>query len=182
MNFMKQKHPFLGIFIRYFLMIISSISGLFIFYAIFTSLTLFPVFFLLNIFFDVFIKGINIYFDSFVVAIIKSCVAGSAYYLLFVLNLSVPNIKISKRIKMIFFAFAIFLVINILRIFILTSFLILDSSIFDFSHKFFWYFLSTVFVAGIWFLEVYLFKINEIPFFSDAKFLLSQIKNQKTKK
>jgi hypothetical protein len=39
--------------------------------------------------------------------------------------------------------------------------------------------MSTIFIVGIWFLEVHIFKIKEIPFFSDVKFLFSQIKKQK---
>ena len=176
---MKNNGNFLSILVRYVLMLFPILGGLWIIYSVFTPLTVYPVFFLLNLFFNVSLEGVKIYSSSFIVAIIESCVAGSAYYLLFALNLSVPKIKISKRIKMIIFAFTVFLIVNILRIFILTSFLVAQSSIFDFSHKFFWYFLSTVFVAGIWFLEVHIFKIKAIPFFSDAKFLFSQIKKQR---
>ena len=34
-----------------------------------------------------------------------------------------------------------------------------------------WYLGSTLFVIGIWFIEVKLFKIKEIPIYSDIKFL-----------
>ena len=42
-----------------------------------------------------------------------------------------------------------------------------DGMQFDITHKIFWYSLSILFVVGIWFLEVKLFKIKSIPFYSD---------------
>ena len=45
------------------------------------------------------------------------------------------------------------------------------SSLFDITHKLFWYFGSIIFVVGIWFIEVKYFKLKEIPFYSDIKLL-----------
>ena len=72
---------------------------------------------------------------------------------------------------MIFLSFACLLIINILRIFLLGLVYISGFSWFDIAHKLFWYAGSTIFVIGIWFAEVKLFKIKEIPFYSDIKFL-----------
>jgi hypothetical protein len=72
---------------------------------------------------------------------------------------------------MVLLAFGAFLIINILRIFILSLFAISGSSLFDITHWFLWYLVSTVFVVGIWFAEVKFFKIREIPFYSDIKSL-----------
>ena len=70
---------------------------------------------------------------------------------------------------MVVLAFGIFYVINVLRIFLMV--LLLDSSWFDFTHKLFWYVGSILIVIWIWFSEVKLFKIKEIPFYSDLRFL-----------
>ncbi len=105
---------------------------------------------------------------------IAACIAGSAYYLLLILNLSTPGIKLKKRISMILWAFSVFLAVNILRIFLLALIFIAGYSWFDITHKLFWYILSTIFVIAIWFIEVRLFKIKGIPFYSDMKFLYTK--------
>lgn len=167
----KKSKEIYNIFLRYIIIVLVALPNLWLFYFIFTPLTLYPVYFLLNLFFDVFLTGSIINLQNHVIEIIGACVAGSAYYFLLALNLSIPKIKLQKRLKMIVFSFAFLLIMNILRIFLLSLFFISDSYLFDITHKLFWYFLSTIFVVGIWFIEVKLFKIKEIPFYSDAKFL-----------
>jgi exosortase/archaeosortase family protein len=173
----KLSRHILGIFIRYIILILIAIPNFWLFYLIFTPLTVYPVYFLLNMFFDISLTGEIITITNYlIIKIIGACVAGSAYYLLLILNLSVPKIKLKKRIKMIFFSFMSFLIINILRIFLLSVVFIYISSWFDITHKLFWYLGSIIFVIGIWFAEVKLFKIKEIPFYSDIKFLYKQSK------
>ena len=164
----------LNAFIRYLILIIIAIPNLWIFYKIFTPLTIYPVFFLLSLFYKAeLIKNIIIIQDISI-ALIPACIAGSAYYLLTILNLSIPEIKINKRIKMLLFGFVLLLILNILRIVLLSIFAINNSNLFNIAHLFFWYFLSTLFVAGIWFLEITIFKIKQIPFYSDIKYILSK--------
>ena len=151
------------------MIILIALPNLWIFYFIFTPLTIYPVYFLLKPFFEVSLSGNIIEIPNYYISIIKACVAGSAYYLLLILNLSIPKIKLSQRVKMVLFAFVFLLVVNILRIFLLVFFL--DYSWFDITHKLFWYSLSTIFVIAIWFAEVKLFKIKQVPFYSDIKFL-----------
>lgn len=57
------------------------------------------------------------------------------------------------------------------------------STFFDFTHKIFWFLGSTLFVVIIWFLEVKIFKIKDIPIYTDLKFLYkdSLLKNKKSK-
>ncbi len=168
-NISKQ---FLNITIRYTILILIALPNFWLFYFIFTPLTLYPVYFLFNLFFDAsIIKNFIIIGDAFSIELIGACIAGSAYYLLLILNLSTPKIKFNKRINMILISFAILLILNILRIFLLGLIFIPDYSWFDITHKLFWYILSIIFVVGIWFSEVKLFKIKEIPFYSDMKFL-----------
>lgn len=163
---------FLNIFSRYLILILIALPGLFIFYFIFTPLTVYPVYFLLGLFFDVTILSkINILIHNIPIELIPACIAGSAYYLLLVLNLSTPKIKLKKRICAILFSFAAFLILNILRIFILSSLAITGFSYFNVTHTIFWYGFSTIIVVGIWFAEVKIYKIKKIPFYSDMKFL-----------
>jgi len=80
---------------------------------------------------------------------------------------------------MILSSFISLLVINILRILLLIIIYIEGYSFFDITHKLFWYLMSIVFVIGIWFTEVKLFKIKEIPFYSDMKFLYKKFISKK---
>lgn len=161
--------------IRYLILIAVAISNLWLFYIILTPITVYSTYFLFEIFFDASISGTTIFIgDCPIIELVQSCIAGSAYYLLLILNLSIPNIKPNKRIKMIALAFTSLLIINLLRIFILGTMAIYELPSFDITHKFFWYFLSTIFVVTIWFAEVKYFKIKQIPFYSDLKFLYNK--------
>jgi len=167
---------FSDILLRYIILILVAIPNLWLFYAVFTPLTAYPVYWILNIFYDVIlISGKIILVDrSIPIELIEACIAGAAYYLLFILNLATRKIKFRTRVKMILFSFLAFLVVNVLRIFILSTIAVSGSSFFDITHKFFWYALSTIFVVAIWFAEVKAFKIKEIPFYSDLKFLMGK--------
>lgn len=162
-----------NIFLRYIILILVAIPNLYLFYFIFTPLTVYPLYFLLNIFFDTSLSQNIIQFSNLSIELIPACIAGAAYYLLLILNLSTPKIKFKKRIKLIFSSFLIFLALNILRIFFLSLLLHSGSVYFDITHKFFWYIISTIFVVGIWFFQVKLYKIRQIPFYSDIKYILS---------
>ncbi len=160
-----------NLFLRYLIILFSGISNLFLFYLILTPLTVYSVYFILNLFFSVTISGSNIHFsNSFVISIIPGCVAGAAYYLLFMLNLSVPKIKFLRRIAILSIAFISFFVVNILRIFFLSVIYYYDFPFSDIIHEFSWYFGSIILTVGIWFSEVYFFKIKEVPFYSDLNY------------
>ena len=169
----------LGLGLRYLILILAAIPNLAIFYFIFTPLTVYPVYFLLGLFFDVsllsnVINKIILINGFFPIELIEACIAGSAYYLLLILNLSTPGLKLKTRIYAIVFSFVFFLIINILRIFVLSLVAVSGSSFFGITHKVFWYLISTLFVVGIWFAEVKLFKIKEIPIYSDLKNLYNK--------
>lgn len=169
----------LRIFIRYLIIVLIAIPNLFIFYFIFTPATIYPLLGLFKIFFKevLLIERTFRISDKFFIEIINACIAGSAYYLLFILNFSIPNIKIKKRIKMLLFSFGFFLALNILRIFIFSLLFIYSSqNFFDITHKLFWYFGTTIFVVLIWFIEVKAFKIRDIPIYSDIVSLIKKIK------
>jgi exosortase/archaeosortase family protein len=163
-----------NLFIRYFILLLVAIPNLWIFYLIFTPITIYPVYLLFNLFFDATLSGNIITIGRFSIELVDACIAGSAYYLLLILNLSTPKIK--KRMKIILLSFIPLLIINILRIFLLGTAFVSGYLWFDVTHKLFWYFGSIIFVIGIWFTEVKLFKIKEIPIYSDIKFLYSNLR------
>jgi len=177
----KESKRFLDIVIRYLLLVLVAIPNLWIFYFIFTPLTLYPVYFLLNLFFEVSLMPINILLVErlFSINLIPACIAGSAYYLLLILSLSLSKINLNKRLKLIGFCFLCLLSLNILRIFFLTILAVSGSLLFDFVHKFVWYLVSTLFVVMIWFVSVRFFKIKQIPFYEDIKFLYKKSKLKK---
>ena len=172
----KDSRNILDIVSRYLILVLISIPNLWLFYFIFTSLTIYPVYFLVSLLFEeVALFGDIVIIDGLAVEFIRACIAGSAYYLLLILNLSTPKINLKKRITMILISFAALLIINIIRIFVLILVFFYGFSFFDITHKFFWYFMSTIFVIIIWFAEVKYFKIKEIPFYSDMKYLYKRI-------
>ncbi|MEK6832957.1 MAG: pacearchaeosortase [Nanoarchaeota archaeon] len=176
---MKGKREFIySIFVRYFILVITALPNFWIFYFVFTPLTIYPVYFLLNLLFTASLSGNTIFIGNYPtpIQIIDACIAGSAYYLLLIFNLSVPNIKFYKRIRMIGFAFVSFLIVNIMRIVLLSAIFVLKPNLFDITHKLSWYIGSIVLVVAIWFIEVKKFNIREIPFHSDIKLILKHIK------
>jgi exosortase/archaeosortase family protein len=165
----KKTFTLLDILVRYFILILLGLFGLPLLYLIFTPLTLYPVYFLLSLFYNAVLSGTSIIIREIPIELVKSCIAGAAYYLLLILNLTTPRIKIKKRLSMILFAFLVFLIVNILRIFFLAVLYLKGFSYFDLTHEIFWYFMSVIFVVLIWFAEIMIFKVKSVPFYSDLK-------------
>ncbi len=173
---MKNKE-IIGIFIRYLVILIAGLGNLYVFYKIFTPVTLNLVDFLLNLFGSTILIENIIIFERVIIELIPACVAGAGYYLLFILSMSVKDIKIDKRIILILCSFAGLLVLNVLRILFLIS---INSFIyFEEIHALFWYGLSTIFVVLIWVSLVRIFKIKSIPVYSDFKFLIGLMRKSK---
>lgn len=195
-----MEKSFFSMTLRYFLLLILGLGNLFIFYLIFTPLTVYPVFWLIGLSNEAtllqgtytnvcelsggtFLEGLacmntTIFFKDYFASIIPACIAGSAYYLLLILNLSTP-MSLKKRIKSLSFILVLFLILNVLRIF--TFALIFASKhyeIFNIAHTASWYFGSTILVLLIWFSNVLIFKIREIPIYTDIKSILNQIKSK----
>ena len=174
----KKRSIFL-IPIRYLALLILMFSTPII-YSIFFPLTLYPVVFLLKIFTNVSLEANNMLIlgNNTFIQIVPACIAASAYLLLLMLNLAVP-MKGKIRIYSILLSFSILLILNILRIIVLSLLYQNNFIFFDFTHKLFWYGLSTIFVVAIWFSIVKIFKIKGIPIYSDLKFIYTQIKKKK---
>ncbi|MDP3758201.1 MAG: pacearchaeosortase, partial [Candidatus Daviesbacteria bacterium] len=80
-------------------------------------------------------------------------------------------------LKMLLFSFVFLLILNLLRIVILSLIFVYSSeNFFDIAHKLFWYLGTTIFVVLIWFIEARTFKIKETPIYSDIKFLYNKIR------
>ena len=172
---------YLKVLVRYLIIVLIAIPNLFVFYLIFTPATIYLVLGLFKIFFkEVLLVGNTFQVSNeFFIEIIPACIAGSAYYLLFILNLSIPKIKIKKRVKMILFSFSFLLILNILRILFLSLIFVYlpeNQNLFNITHKLFWYLGTTIFVVLIWFIEVKTFKIKEIPIYSDIKYLYKKLR------
>ena len=176
----KEDKKILFIVIRYLILLILTIFSLPLIYKIFTPLTLYPVLGLLKFIYEnVIVNQVIISINNIsLIELAPACIAGSAYLLLLILNLSVP-MRLKQRIYTILASFAILLLLNILRIFLLSILYYSGNTFFDITHKLFWYGLSTLFVVGIWFLMVKIFAIKEIPVYDDIMYLVKIIKKGK---
>ena len=166
---MKRNNLAYQIFARYIILLLLGLGNLIVFYKIFTPLTIYPTSYLLSLFYDINLVGVSLIIGNYTIEIVEACIAPAAYYLLLIFNLSTP-INAKRRFFSILFSFVALLILNIIRISALSAMFVSGNSAFDLTHKALWYGLSTVFVIGIWFLTVYVYKIKEIPFYSDYLF------------
>ena len=167
---MKKRAKIASLFGRYAIMLI---IGYFIgiFYTVFKPLTIYPVYFLLDIIYNISLSGSIISIGTLEIEMINACIAGSAYFLLLALNFSIPNTKPKKRIYALLLGFSMLLAFNILRVFILSILLINDFVYFEAIHMIFWYAFSIAAVVLIWILTAKIFRIKGIPFISDFIYL-----------
>jgi exosortase/archaeosortase family protein len=175
MNKILQDYIF--IFIRYIILVIVALPNFYLFYLIFTPLTIYASYGILNVFYNLTLnQNIIQVVGCTSIEIVPACVAGVAYYLLLVLNLAIPKIEIKKRLFLFLSSFSMLFLINVLRISILSAMYINNIASFDVIHKVFWYAGSTIIVVIIWFLNIKLFNIKGIPFYTDLKFMYQKIK------
>ena len=108
---MKKDEKYLyDLLIRYSILIIIAVFSFNIFYLVFRPLTVYPIVWLLDIFFDTnLISPIILVLEGIAIEFIPACIAGAAYYLLLMLNLSTPKMKLEKRIKFLLTSFLVFL-------------------------------------------------------------------------
>jgi len=162
----------INIIFRYVAIFLLGLGNLYIFYLIFTPLTVYPIKWILGIFGNISTIGKTFIFNGFEFTIIDACVAGAAYYLLFILIMSCFNIDVKKRICMILTGVSGLLFLNVFRIVLLV--LINNSVYFNIIHKVFWYVLSILFVVGIWFLLCKVYHVNTFPFISDFSYIYNK--------
>ena len=177
---MEKKGVFF-LLLRYLVLIILGIPNLYLFYLVLTPATVYPVFWILDYLYSaVLYPGNVIFFKGYFASIIPACIAGSAYYLLLILNLTTP-MPLKKRIGSIVFLFVSFLILNLLRIIIFATLLFKGYQYFDVTHAATWYFGSTVLVILIWFSNVLIFRIREIPIYTDLKQIAHDIRSKADK-
>ena len=173
----KQNFNLVDLAARYGLALALSINSLFIFYYIFGPLTFYPVLFILKLFYSAGLSGLELLIvNSYEISLVDACIAGSAYYMLAILNLTTRGIAFFKRIKIFFLDAALLLALNILRIVILAILLVESSALFDVMHFIFWHVVSVAFVVFIWLFTIKIYKIKEIPVWSDILYLKSLMK------
>lgn len=173
---MKNKEA-LDISLRYFILLVFG-AFISIFYLIFKPLTVYPSYLILKLFNPTHLISNEAFISSGItIVLIPACIAGAAYYLLLVLNLATP-MPIGKRIKSLIFSLLVFLVINIIRIIIITQLAISNFTYLDITHKILWYAGSTILVVIIWFVSVAVFKIKSIPAYTDIKNLLKIVRRE----
>lgn len=168
----------LNILTRYLILLLL-VLFLPLFYKFLTDITIFFSSILLKLFFhSIAINNNTIIINSGVlIEIISACIAGSAYILLLILNLT-SSMRIKPRVLSILFSFLLLFALNVSRISLLSVLYYNNFLFFEFTHKLLWYGLSTVFVVGIWFLVIKIFKVKEIPVYSDITKILKIIKKK----
>lgn len=176
---MKKKRVFnnfiFNLIARYLILLIIGLN-LWLVYLILTPITLYPVYFLLKVFYSsASVSAGSIFISNYQISLINACIAGSAFYLLLILNLS-THMNSRQRLYSLVYSFSALLILNIARIVILSALFVNNFAFFDITHKLFWYFLSTIFVIAIWFSAVYFFRIKNIPVYSDLKKIRKMIK------
>lgn len=163
--------------LRYALTLIISIFSN-IFYTIFTPLTIYPTYTILNIVKPSTLTDLTITFNSSQFTFIPACIAGTAYLILTILTLTTKGVKPLTRLKALLTSYSLLLLLNITRILVLIFiYIFISEQLFHTLHLIFWHILSTVFVLLIWIVTIKLYKIKHIPFYSDIIYLLEKAKN-----
>lgn len=176
----KDCVVFFDIIIRYLLILLAGSFNLYLFYFFLTPLTLYGSYFLLSLFYDVILYTEGFLINDVFFELVKACVGGSAFFLLFILNLSSRDIGFYKRINILLFSFLCLYIFNVLRILLMVS--IYNFYYFEFVHMFFWYFISTLFVFCLWIFSVWFFKIKTIPVYSDFRFIAGSLTKKRKRK
>lgn len=169
---------------RYLIIIILALFNLSIIYIIFTPITISLTALVLKVVYSdslLFPSTTTLFVQGGYINLIPACIAGSAYYLLLLLNLTTPMDE-KTRAKSISFLILSFLFINVLRIFIFSILFVSGFQYFDLAHRWVWYLGSTFLVVALWFINILIFKISEIPIYSDIMNIIRDIKGRKTNK
>lgn len=171
-----NKSQAITILTRYIALVLLALGNLAIFYKIFTPLTIYSAYITLaKLYGAQLIFDNTIHLNGYMAAIVPACVAGAAYYFLLILNLTTP-MPLLKRLKTILFSLLAFYLINTARIILFAILFFKGFKFFDLTHTLSWYFGSTILVIAIWFLTIWLFKIQNIPIYTDFKNMFSDIK------
>jgi exosortase/archaeosortase family protein len=176
----KEIKSIVEIFSRYLLIIVLGLGNLYLFYKFLTPITISILDSILSLSGESLVIGNSIHFKRVIFEIIPACIAGSAFYLMFILVFSTREIEFRKRLTVLLSSFVLLFFFNMSRLVFLVS--IVRASYFEAVHWFLWNFVSVIFVVGIWVLMVYLFRLKTIPIYSDLKYLFDLIDSGKKSK
>ena len=167
--------------LRYGILLVLPLFSFALFYMLFTPLTVAPVYALIKVLYPgaVLLGSSTIFFQGEYAQIIPACIAGAAYYLLIILNLTTP-MDAAQRAKSLLFLIAAFLVLNIFRILLFMYWFASGFNYFDIAHQATWYFGSTVMIVLVWFANVLLFRIQAIPVYTDILEIVKDIRQTPT--
>ncbi|MBM3199863.1 pacearchaeosortase [Candidatus Woesearchaeota archaeon] len=110
--------------------------------------------------------------------IVKYCVTASAYYLMTLLCIITMGVAIWKRALMFIIGMASIFAMNLIRIAILVHTLVTNAGAYDAIHSALNFALSVGYVLFIWAALSFMFHVKTVPFYSDIKFLISEISNK----
>jgi len=167
---------YLGIILRYIIILILSLFNFYVLATIITPLTVYLSYLIANIFYPAILLGGDILLENYAISIVNACLAIPAYYLLIVLNLSTPNIKLKKRILILALSLSALLIFNLIRIIFMTFIFISYNNLFNVLHIILWIFVSSFLILFIWFFTIKIFNIKSIPFYSDIIYLYNKHK------
>lgn len=176
----KQIKNIVEIFSRYLLIVVLGLGNLYLFYEFLTPLTISILDAILSLSGDSLVIGNSIHFKRVIFEIIPACIAGSAFYLMFILVFSTREITFRRRLAVLLSSFVLLFSFNMTRLVFLVS--IVRASYFQAVHWLLWNFVSIIFVVGIWILMVHLFRLKNIPIYSDLKYLFDSIDSGKKSK
>ena len=125
----------------------------------------------------------NIMIDDIKLNFISACIATTAYQLLAILILLTKELSFKKMLKIFVVGSLMILIINVLRILLLSSvYLNYGFGAFKSLHIFLWKGVASIMVFIVWILLIKIFKITAIPIYSDIIYLYQNIKRKKRKK
>lgn len=143
------------------------------FYVVLSPLTLYPSYWILNLYSDATLTGSKIITSNYYLNFVDACIAAAAYFLLALLVLFTDKIRFRERVYMFLLGSLMILSFNIIRIEILFYVLLnYGSNIFQSIHLIFWKFLSTIFVFLTWIFLIKKFRVKAVPVLSDYKRIL----------
>ncbi len=150
-----------------------------LFYSVLGPITLYGSYFLTSIFYEASLKGDILQVSGFDLKFIPACAAVSAYLLLVILILLTKDIGFKRGIAVLLIGALMIYAANLIRIEILIWLLVNKGlDYFKTLHLFFWKVLASIYVAFVWVFLTRLFKIKEIPLYSDLKYLLLNLKKK----
>lgn len=173
----KKAKRILSIFARYAIIVLISIGNLKLIYSLLTPPTVKVLAMALKSFYDISAIDNFIYVRGVTTEIAPSCIIASAFFLMFFLIFSTPDIKPKKRIFALMISFVILFTLNIARMVFLVS--IIHSRYFIAMHWIMQNLLSIFAVAAIWIGMVSILRIKKVPVCSDLKYIYGLVKKPK---